>query len=178
MAMNYSKKILIAVCNFIALDILIIILVLTRAISSGADNIEKLSRQKQEVLLMQERIKRFQNLSMNFLKYQKSLREMESLLEDNLFVDAQIPLDFINFLKERAKANNLHIEIFPPKIKKDKFRPKIVEQVILKGSFPSILKFLKEVEYSKWISEIETFDIEKQKKEVKAIISIAVYAKE
>ena len=84
---------------------------------------------------------------------------------DKLFVDAEVPLDFINFLEKTAKNSQLTIKISPTISKEVEtdIWSFIVFRIDLSGNFSDFLTFLEKIETSACIIEVLSLDISKAK---------------
>lgn len=84
--------------------------------------------------------------------YQEHQDDFEKM--DNVFIDAQIPIDFINFLEGSAAEYQLSIEISSLNVLKDS---SFLFQVSTSGSFENSMRFLEKLENGIYIIEIDNF---------------------
>ena len=75
---------------------------------------------------------------------------------DKLFIDPDMPLDFIGFLEATAADCGITASLTPSaKSKEEKdYWPSINFQVQLTGDFPSSMKFLKKIESSPYLTDV------------------------
>ena len=110
-------------------------------------------------------------------KFKIFSRESEEILKktDNLFIDSEVPVEFISFLETTSQEYQLEIGILPivpGKIRKDTW-PSLVFQVTTSGLFSDFLKFLEKLENSPYLVEIQKLDVGKSA----ATLTIKVFTK-
>ena len=162
MNLNPDKKIYITIAAFIVAILLLFLLFILPAFN-------KIKKSSQELFLQKV------NLS-NLEKEALELKEPTNLkdrISDNfqrinkLFIDPEIPVDFINFLEKEASSSQLEIEVSPiasPKKETDPWR-NISFQITTEGSFPNFLKFLEKIENSPYLIELVNLNIKKGTRE-------------
>lgn len=132
-----------------------------------------------------EELRRMENL---YKTYQADLDKME-----NLFIDPEVPVEFINFLEKNAADSQIKLEIssMTKETKKGDVWPSLSLHVLVTGSFSNFSKFLDKLENSSYLIETSDFnarklsDKEKQAEENKnipeadttAVLSIKVFTK-
>lgn len=80
---------------------------------------------------------------------------------ENLFVDPDVPVEFIQFLENTAASSNLRVKIAPlsqSPSDKDKW-PFLSFQIVTNGFFPDSLKFLEKIENSFYLVKIQNLNI-------------------
>ncbi len=80
---------------------------------------------------------------------------------DTLFVDSEVPIDFIGFLEKTARDCHVQIKIspaLPAKIEKESW-PSMIFQIASASSFPNFLKFLEKLESSNYLTETQNLNI-------------------
>jgi len=108
---------------------------------------------------------------------------------NSIFINPDVPIDFIQFLEKTAAGNNLSIIISPVSFSKDEddVWRSIGFQVSLAGSFFGCEEFLKKAEYSHYLLEMENASMQKSvsssgnlnnaTEEVSAALTIKVFFK-
>lgn len=105
-----------------------------------------------------------QNKELNDFKIRYKNNEFNLEKIDQIFVDAQNPVDFIEFLEDTAVSAGINAGITlegPPK-KKEAGDPVIMFQIFAKGNFSNILVFSEKLENSPYLIKISTLSIKKQ----------------
>ncbi len=117
---------------------------------------KKLSSQRQELYLFQKQIQEFESFKDDKGFYRLNLRKIEQL-----FVDEETPIDFIQFLEEQSQELGILIKISPITImpKENDLWKNLGFRINLTGSFPRCLVFLEKVQLSKWLSDVEKLEI-------------------
>jgi Tfp pilus assembly protein PilO len=101
-----------------------------------------------------ENIKKIENV---YKTYQSDLDRIE-----NLFVDPEVPIEFIGFLEKTAAGSQIKLEIFSM-IKKTEQEPwqSLSAQLLVTGSFSNFSKFLHKLENGPYL--IEVLDVNTKK---------------
>lgn len=97
-------------------------------------------------------------------KEKENIKKIESIYKaqaenfvkiDNLFVDPEMPIEFIKFLEQTAESEQLKLEIISisKSTKKDDFWPSLNLELKLTGSFLNFLKFLEKIENCQYLIE-------------------------
>jgi Tfp pilus assembly protein PilO len=107
-----------------------------------------------------------------FQKKENFFQEIEKKILAG-FVDPESPLDFFNYLEEKAKEYNLLITFL--RLDNSKKEPdNFYLGFKLEGNFENILKFIKEIEQGNYFIEITNINFEKEKEKVSANLNIKV----
>lgn len=142
----------------------------------------------QELMVRKEKTVELEAENLNLEKFKDAHKEISQFLKeiDNLFIDSEVPLEFINFLEETAEKTGNKLEslsLSDKKIEKDSW-DYLVFQISLTSSFSKILIFIEKIENNPYLIEIEGMTISKLApnqetglKEVRANFSIKVFAK-
>ena len=99
-----------------------------------------------------ENLKEFQTL---WLEIEPNLKKI-----DQLFIDPQVPVEFVNFLEKIAKDSEILIEIssaISSKTEKDPW-PSLLLQINSTAPFSEFLKFLEKIETSPYLIEIQNLN--------------------
>lgn len=154
--------------------ILFLICPVFREIQAGSQG---LIFQKKEIAVLQEKISNLQQ----FKSLYSGLKDVLEKIDD-LFVDPEVPVEFIGFLEETAEDYNLEIKISPSLGKKTEKEiwPCLIFQVNNTGKFEGFLKFLERVENSQYLVEIRDLNVSllEKENEIKAAFSVKVYTRE
>ena len=143
----------------IAIILIVFSLMLLLVISLMKD----IQRNSQEFLLerktlaaMEREFQEFENFEKNAAFYQSNLEKL-----DKLFLNPEVPIDFIQFLEEESKNVDLLIKISPSIITSRESDPweSIGFQILLTGSFPNCLKFLEKLQVSPWLLEVQRTEV-------------------
>lgn len=142
--------------------IIIIFLVITALAITGMfyflinnirENYSTLISQKKELLLLKLQAENLLKFQQHYLVFREKLDKV-----NEVFLDPETPFDFLNFLEEVAKKNQLPIEVSinPAKETKGDIWPSLSFKVFLNGSFPKVLKFLEKIENGLYLTELES----------------------
>jgi Tfp pilus assembly protein PilO len=113
--------------------------------------------QKENLILIEKKKKELTNIERIYADIEPSLSKI-----DAFFVNAEEPVDFINFLEKSAKQLNLSIQIsLREKEIEKKPWPGMYFQIETAGSFSNFMKFLEKLESVLYLIEVENMDIKK-----------------
>jgi Tfp pilus assembly protein PilO len=174
--MTITKKINLSIITFAILVILLVVFIIFPLFREIKDNSRELISQKESLATLEEKIG-------NLEKFKILYKELEQILEkiDNLFINSEVPVEFISFLETTAENCQQKIEISPTSAKKSEKElwSSLTFQIASTGSFPNFLKFLEKLETSPYLIEIKNINISKSGEggDVKAIFSVKVFAK-
>jgi Tfp pilus assembly protein PilO len=146
----------------------------------------KINKLNQDISVLDERIAKAKEF-----RVFRSQNESEFAKLEKTLVNAEMPLDFINFLEDVSRDCQVNSSISTAAISKTEkdSLPSINFQIVLTGTFSSAAKFLKKIESGPYLAEIGSMAIKKEEdaesigekemgqKKVKMDISIKVYAK-
>ena len=131
---------------------------------------EELISQKKELASLEVKMENLRKLEILYPEISPDLEKI-----DNLFINFEMPIEFISFLEQLSRETVNQIEIFPlvqPKTPEDFWQP-LSFQINLKSSFPNFLMFLEKLENSPYLIEITNLDIkrltEKEPEQLKEI---------
>lgn len=149
--MNSDKKIYITITIFVVVNLLFIFLLISPALNKIKKNSEELLNKKANLFYLEKEVSGL-----------KSIQDTKNIILDNLkkineiFIDSEIPVDFINFLEKEAALSQLLIEVSPITMQKitTDFWPSSFFQITVEGSFPNFLKFLEKIENGPYLTEI------------------------
>ena len=101
----------------VAVLLLVGVFIILGDIKKSSSQLNTLEQKLSWLKMQTSNIEDFQT---NYLAYQKNLEEMDSLLKQGLFIDPEIPVDFIKFLKQEAESENVAITTSPLYLSKSK----------------------------------------------------------
>ena len=154
--MAITNKIKISAVIFIVLSISFIVFLiwpLFREIKKSSANILS---QKAGLTTLETKTK-------NLEEFKSYSQEIKPNLEkiDTIFIDPEVPVEFIRFLEKTARDCQASLKIspaFPTQIEKEPW-PALLFQVTTTSPFPNFLKFLEKLESSIYLIEIQSLNI-------------------
>ncbi len=111
---------------------------------------------KKNLAFLETEAESFGEFKNSYLGIESDLGEMNTL-----FVDSEVPIDFIGFLEKTARDCHAQIKIspaLPAKIEKESW-PFMIFQIASVSSFPNFLKFLEKLESSNYLMEVQNLNI-------------------
>jgi len=178
--MKIEKKTNVSIIIFLVLIIFIIVFVVYPLMGEIKKGSQGLISEKNQLSVLGEQIN-------SLGRFKILYKNLEEILEkiDGLFVNKEVPVDFIGFLERTANKSYIDIEISPlsgGQTDTDPW-PLLVFQITADGSFSQILSFLEKIENSPYLIEIQSLTISQISGEknpagnVKASFSFKVFAK-
>jgi len=154
--MTLKTKINLSIVAFIILTIFIIVFLIPHLFSE----IKKSSR---ELISQKEKLAEFQAMTEDLEKFKSDYPEIKENLEkiNILFIDPEVPVDFISFLEKTSNDCKVKLDIslgLPQKIEKDPW-PSISLQIRSASSFSNFMRFLEKLEQSSYLIEIQNLSI-------------------
>lgn len=135
----------------------------------------------ENLILQKGQLIDLENKSENIKKFQVAYESRRANLEkiDELFVDKEEPIGFIEFLEKEAKTARLSIEITPITLKAsaDDFWPSTNFSLTLSGSFPRFLQFLDRIEASAYLIDLSNLSLNKPTQNTNGDIAISFQMK-
>ena len=127
--------------------------------------------QEAENLISQKRLlAELERKTENIKKFQASQETYQANLEkiNQLFINAEEPVGFIEFLEREANNSNLSIEIEPISVKEIKTDPwpSTNFELSLIGSFSNVLRFMGKLESSPYLVSLSNLHLARQVKEI------------
>lgn len=134
---------------------LLLVISLTKDIKR---NSQEFVLQRRALTLLERQFQEFENFEKNSAFYQSNLEKL-----DKLFLNPEVPVDFIQFLEQETGNLGILIKIFPSIITSRETDPweSIGFQILLTGSFPSCLKFLEKLQVSPWLLEVQRTEVQR-----------------
>ena len=154
--MTTKKKIYLYSGIFVVISFLFFALVVPYTLREIQKKSEDLVSLKQDLATLKEERKNLKQLEITYQNYQNDLEEIETL-----FVDSEVPVDFIDFLEATAQLSQqtIDISLVPARETKDEPWPFLSFQISTTGSFPNFLKFTDRLENSPYLIEIINLNI-------------------
>jgi Tfp pilus assembly protein PilO len=116
------------------------------------ENSAEFISQKQKLADLEEKIKNLNDFKILYKEYKPNLD-----IIDNLFIDSEVPVDFIAFLENTAKNCQLEIRISPSSSKsKDEFGYYLGFNVSLAGIPDNLMKFIDKIENAPYLIKINS----------------------
>ena len=154
--MSFQKKINISIIILLVLSLLSIFFLIYPSFLEIKKIANDLISLKGNLIFLETKIK---NLEEFRKKYQSLKKDLEKI--DKIFINADLPIDFISFLEKDSQDCGLIVKISPLSLietQKDPW-PSIGFQITAAGSSPNFLKFLEKLESSQYLIEIQNLNI-------------------
>jgi len=156
--MNLPNQIKISLLSFIVLTGSLIVFLIYPTLRDIKKDSQSIISQKAALLSLETKMA-------NIEEFKNYLKEITPDLEkiDKLFIDPDLPVDFIGFLEKTAQNSQVFLKIspaIPQKIEKDPW-PSIFFQLNIFGSPAQFLKFLEKLESGSYLVEIQNLNIVK-----------------
>jgi len=135
----------------------------------------------QELVSQKEKLVILESTVMNLEKFRVLYQDLDKILDkiDSLFINSELPVDFISFLERTSGECSIESEISlggVGKSEKSLWTP-VNFQITVKGSSSNFLKFLEKLENSPYLIDIQKLTVNRSNEEIRANLSISVYAK-
>ena len=179
--MKEKNKILLAILISLIIDLLIILLLVIPAFEAIKQASSEFLYYKKKLALIKGEVANFQDFEAHHQLYLQNLQEMDALIQNQLFIDKEVPLELVSFCEEEASRENLQFEITPLRVSSQKEEAPfdfLTIRIKLEGEFPNLVRFLKRLENSQWLVEVQQITILKQKTATEANLLIRAYVKD
>jgi len=178
--MTIEKKINISIVIFLTLIIVIGAFVVYPLFNDIKNDSQWLVSEKDRFLSLNEKNDDLKKLDVIYKDRGETLKQI-----DSLFIDSEVPVDFIDFLEKTGNQSSVSVDIAPFTVgKNDKDSwPFLNFQVTINGSFPSFILFLEKMENSPYLIEIQGLTISQPTEEkqlqgnIKALLSFKAFSK-
>jgi len=178
--MKIEKKTNVSIVIFLILIILIAVFVVCPLVGEINKGFQGLISEKNKLSVLDEQITSLERFKILY-------KNLEEILEkiDNLFINKEVPVEFIGFLERTASKSSVDIEISPlsgGQTDKDPWSY-LIFQITANGSFTKFSSFLEKMESSSYLIEIQNLTISQtggEKKpagNVSAAFSFKIFAK-
>lgn len=160
--MNFKKEIIII---FIALGITSLALVFIFIVPF----LEGIKESSSQLVEVKRQLASFENKIGSVEKFETTYENItEDLIKaNNLLINPDVPIEFIEFLEATAKYSDVSINIYPYALKvgeSDRW-DSIGFNLILVGSFANFMRFLEKIESAYYLIEIQNLLIKKPVKQ-------------
>jgi hypothetical protein len=178
--MIIEKKIKISIAVFLGLIILVNVFIVYPILEEIKNNSHWLISEKDRFLTLNKKIDSLKNLDVSYNDREGTLKQI-----DNLFIDSEVPVDFINFLETTGKQSSVSVEIAPFSVGKNNENswPFLNFQLTVSGPFPYFMMFLEKIENSPYLIEIQNLtigqstEIKQSSGNIKAVLSLKAFSK-
>lgn len=163
--MTPLRKIYISIIIFGILSIFLIAFCIFPLFKEIKNNSKEFILEKEKMILLAQEKENLKKLEDFYNTYQSDFNKIE-----NLFIDPETPIEFINFLEQTASTSQSRLEIssMTKKIEKEDPWPSLSFQFSVSGTFPNFLKFLRKLETGPYLIEFIDLNITKlSEKEIK-----------
>lgn len=120
--------------------------------------------QKSVLKLLQDQITTLENFQKNYPIYEQQFRKI-----DKAFIDLEVPINFVEYLEERAAANDVAADIRPTAVisgkkgKPDISWQSLGFQIALKGDIQDCQRYAEEIESGPWFVDLRQLNLMKTK---------------
>lgn len=154
--MAITNKIKISIVIFVVLSISFIVFLIYSLLKEIKESSENILSQKAALASLETKIKNLEE----FKSYSEEIKpNLEKI--DAIFVDPEVPVDFIRFLEKTSRDCQITLKIslaLPTQITEDPW-PALIFQLTTTSPFPNFLKFLEKLESSIYLIEIQSLNI-------------------
>jgi len=149
--MSPRKKIYFWLIIFGGISLFFLVLVIPKFLGETRESSENFISLKNELASFRKEKESLSRLKVIYQNYQSNLAKI-----DEIFIDPEVPIEFINFLGKNAQLSQLKIEIslLPKREAEAETLPSLFFQVSTFGSFPNFLKFLEKLENAPYLIEV------------------------
>lgn len=170
--MAVSKEIYIIISAYLLVALFLLIFFIFLPFKEIQRKSQELILQKNNALLLESEFQKIENFRERYEEYRSNLEKV-----DNLFVDSQNLVKFIEYLEKSASDLQIKLEISTPSFKSEEPFPSANLQLFALGDFSKILSFSKELEIGPYLIRIKNLNIENYKDEVGASFLMKVFTK-
>lgn len=178
--MTMEKKINTSIIIFLALIVFVNVFIVFPLLGEIKKNSQELISEKKNLAALDEQIASLQRFKILYKNLEEILKKI-----DNLFINSEVPIDFISFLEKTARSSSVNIDISPfssEKADKDPWSS-LNFQIVAEGSFSRLSSFLEKIENSPYLIEVQNLTIsqstveKKSPGDIKVLFSFKVFAK-
>lgn len=174
--MTLQRKIYLAIFSFVILIFLMAVFVFIPLFESIKDNSKELISQRTNLASLETKIKNLNQIKNAYYNFESNLKEV-----DELFVNPEVPVEFISFLEKISKDSQIKIKISLASSGKteEDFWPFIIFQLNAEGVSPNLLRFLEKLENAPYLTEIQNITLSHTEKTnmVQATFLLKIYTK-
>jgi len=149
--MTFTKKIHLSLIVLLITILLLIVFLIHPLFQDIKKNSKELLSQKEETILLAQKSESLKEIKNTLQNYQSNLQKIEGL-----FINPELPIEFVNFLEKNASQSSLLFKIssIVKNQEKEDVWPSFSIQVSTIGPFPNSLRFLEKLENSPYLIEI------------------------
>lgn len=154
--MNLKRKIYLTLGISGLLSVLLMILAILPLFNEIKENSEDFILKRGELTFLETEIKNLEKFEKQYQDYQQNLEKINSL-----FINPEVPIDFIRFLEKLASDSKISVRISlspAPKVETQPW-PSLFFQLSGVSSFSNFSKFLEKLENSPYLIEVQNLII-------------------
>ena len=157
--MTFKAKLYLSILLIAIIVISLFFFIICPIFSDIKQNSENLLENKKELASIEYLTKSFEDFEKNFELYEEGLKEMEGLLNKESLIDPEIPIEFINFFKEKSQELDLNLRITALSTDdvEDNHWNTLKFRVTGVGRVDHVRNFIEKLENSKWLLSVVEF---------------------
>lgn len=139
---------------FLLLFLFVVVSPRFRALSLG---LQEVQAAKQEHAALELQLHSLRMFAKRLGEFESTIQE----IQENMFVEAKAPIEFVQFLERMAMESSVNIEIISVNPTTGKaFGSALLFEIRMKGSGPQALRFLATLEQAPYLIEIQSFQLQ------------------
>lgn len=160
--MTIKDKTKLFLITLIILSICLVVFIISPFLKEIQSNSAEIISQKESLISLEERRESLEIFKNQYQEISSGFERMETL-----FVDAEVPIDFIHFLEKTTSDAKIDLQISSAIASQpaDTLWPSLGFQITTVSSYPNLLRFLEKLENSQYLVEIKNISINKIKQE-------------
>lgn len=154
--MSTQRKIYLLIFSIIILASSAIIYIVFYLINGINRDSQELIIQKRNSIYLETKIKDLDQIKDAYYNFENNFKEV-----DKLFINSDVPVEFIGFLEKISKDNQIKTKIYlasSSKTNKDVW-PFIDFQINTEGSYANVLRFIQKIENAFYLAEIQNITL-------------------
>jgi len=167
--------------NIISLSITLAVLTVLLIVFSISPLLQRIKQESENLITQKRLLVELENKAENLKRFQSIHETYQANLDkiDELFINAEEPIDFIKFLEQEAANSHVSIEIIPVSVQEDKtdLWPSTSFRLMADGYFPYFLRFLEKIESSPYLTNVSNLDIKRLAKDTNGDVSASFLIK-
>ena len=153
--MNFTKKIIISSVIFVALIALLSVFAIAPLVREIKINSEAIVLEKDKYSALEAKIGNLDKFKDLYKEYSVNLEKINTL-----FINAEVPVEFIGFLEGIAEDNDIQLTISPSSARTTGGTwPFITFRIGCVGEYSDFMKFVEKIESAPYLLEIQNLDI-------------------
>lgn len=166
--MAIKKEIYIIILVSFLLFVFLILIFVYPLLKGIQQDSQQIISQKNDIFLLQNEFNEAQNFQMKYETYKPDLDKL-----DQMFIDSQNPVDFIEFIEKTALDSGVKTGISTPSFSQDGSLNFVDLQITCSGDFSKVLKFINALETGNYLIQVQNLDAVK----TQATFLIKIFAK-